>query len=96
MKIYVGNLSYQTTDSDLEQAFAAYGEIQSARVILDKDTRRSRGFGFVEMSDEDGQAAIQGLDGSVVQGRALKVNEARPQESGGGRAGDRRPARRDY
>ncbi len=85
MKIYVGNLSYQTTDAELRQAFQAYGEVQSARVIIDRMTNRSRGFGFVEMDDADGEAAIKAMDGADVQGRNLKVNEAKPQEGAGGR-----------
>lgn len=80
MKLYVGNLSYSVTDDDLRQAFASFGQVESARVITDRETNRSRGFGFVEMPDDDGRAAIQGLDGYELQGRALKVNEARPQE----------------
>lgn len=104
MKLYVGNLSYSVTDDDLRDAFATYGHVDSARVITDRETNRSRGFGFVEMSDDDGRAAIQALDGYELQGRALKVNEARPQEDrprrqfrpGGGGGGDRRggPQRR--
>lgn len=80
MKLYVGNLSYSVTDEDLRQAFASYGEVDSARVVTDRETNRSRGFGFVEMGDDAGRAAIQGLDGHDLQGRALTVNEARPQE----------------
>ena len=84
-KLYVGNLSYGMTDSDLEQLFAAYGTVQSAQVIMDRDTGRSKGFGFVEMgSDQEAQAAIDGLNGQETQGRPLTVNEARPKESGGG------------
>ena len=94
MKIYVGNLSYRTMDSDLADAFSQYGEVDSARVVMDRDTNRSRGFGFVEMPDEAGKAAIAGLDGKDLQGRTLKVNEARPMNDsrgGGGGGGDRRP-----
>ena len=84
-KLYVGNLSYDVTDSALEQLFAAHGTVQSAQVIMDRDTGRSKGFGFVEMgSDQEAQTAIQALDGKEVEGRALKVNEARPKEGGGG------------
>lgn len=95
MKIYVGNLSYQTTDSDLAEAFSPYGQVESARVIIDRETDRSRGFGFVEMPEAAGRAAVQALDGADFQGRPLKVNEARPQpERGsmnrGGGGGDRR------
>jgi RNA recognition motif-containing protein len=87
-KLYVGNLAYGISDSDLEQLFAAYGTVQSAQVIMDRDTGRSKGFGFVEMSnDQEAQAAIDGLNGSDSQGRPLTVNEARPKESGGGGRG---------
>ena len=89
-KLYVGNLAYGIGDSDLEQLFSAYGTVQSAQVIMDRDTGRSKGFGFVEMgSDQDAQAAINGLNGMESQGRALTVNEARPKEprSGGGGGG---------
>lgn len=85
MKIYVGNLSYQTADAELRQAFEAHGEVLSARVIMDRMTNRSRGFGFVEMNDADGQVAIKAMDGASLQGRQLKVNEAKPQEGGPGR-----------
>jgi len=84
MKIYVGNLSFDTSDSDLERAFAQYGNVESARVVIDRATNQSRGFGFVEMADQDATAAIHGLDGNELQGRSLKVNEARPQNSSGG------------
>lgn len=81
MNIYVGNLSYHTTDDSLREAFEAFGEVSSARVIMDRDTGRSRGFGFVEMpSNEEGQAAIAALDGRDLDGRAIKVNEARPKD----------------
>lgn len=99
MKIYVGNLSFETREQDLEQAFAAYGKVQSAAIVIDRDTNRSRGFGFVEMDDADGQAAIKGLQGEELQGRALKVNEARPQNaprSGGGGGGGRDRGPRRY
>jgi RNA recognition motif-containing protein len=87
-KLYVGNLTYGVTDSTLEQMFAAYGTVQSAQVIMDRDTGRSKGFGFVEMkSDQEAQAAIAGLNGKEVEGRALTVNEARPRTEGGGRGG---------
>src|SRR5438309_7917751 len=88
-KLYVGNLSYGVTDSALEQMFAAHGTVQSAQVIMDRDTGRSKGFGFVEMgSDAEAQAAITALNGKEVEGRALTVNEARPKtEGGGGRGG---------
>jgi RNA recognition motif-containing protein len=87
-KLYVGNLAYGITDSDLEQLFAAYGTVQSAQVIMDRDTGRSKGFGFVEMgSEQEAQAAISGLHGTEAEGRSLTVNEARPKESGGGGGG---------
>src|SRR3954454_20119233 len=87
-KLYVGNLSYETSDADLEQLFAAYGTVQSAQVIMDRDTGRSKGFGFVEMgNDQEAQAAIAGLSGKQVGGRNLTVNEARPKEDRGGGGG---------
>ena len=87
-KLYVGNLSYDTTDGMLEQLFAEFGTVQSAQVIMDRDTGRSKGFGFVEMgSDQEAQAAIAALNGKENDGRALTVNEARPKEGGGGRGG---------
>lgn len=88
MKLYVGNLSYNMSDGDLDQLFSTYGTVRSAQVIMDRDTGRSKGFGFVEMSSEqEAQAAIQGLHGKEVEGRTLTVNEARPKEErprGGG------------
>jgi RNA recognition motif-containing protein len=87
-KLYVGNLAYSVTDSILEQLFAPHGTVQSAQVIMDRDTGRSKGFGFVEMStDQEAQAAIQALSGQQMEGRSLTVNEARPRESGGGGRG---------
>ena len=88
-KLYVGNLTYGMGDGDLEKLFAAHGTVQSAQVIMDRDTGRSKGFGFVEMSsDQEAQAAIAALNGHEVEGRALTVNEARPKtEGGGGRGG---------
>ena len=87
-KLYVGNLSYSVSDSDLQQMFAAHGTVQSAQVIMDRDTGRSKGFGFVEMrNDQEAQAAIQALNGQENGGRALTVNEARPKTEGGGRGG---------
>src|SRR3954453_4163992 len=87
-KLYVGNLSYDVTDSALEQLFAAHGTVQSAQVIMDRDTGRSKGFGFVEMSsDQEAQAAIQALNNQEVDGRRLTVNEAKPKEGGGGGRG---------
>jgi RNA recognition motif-containing protein len=78
--IYVGNLSYSSTDEDLRAAFEQYGEVHSARVITDRDTGRSRGFGFVEMDEGSADEAIQAMNGSELQGRALRVNEARPRQ----------------
>ena len=89
-KLYVGNLPYDITDSALEKLFEPYGTVQSAQVIMDRDTGRSKGFGFVEMaSDQEAKAAIDALNEKDVSGRALKVNEARPREDrgGGGRGG---------
>src|ERR671919_329699 len=84
-KLYVGNLSYNSTSSDLEQLFGQHGTVQSAEVIQDRDTGRSKGFGFVQMgSDQEAQAAISALNGQEVDGRTLVVNEARPKEGGGG------------
>jgi cold-inducible RNA-binding protein len=84
-KLYVGNLSFETTDSTLAQLFEAHGTVQSAQVIMDRDTGRSKGFGFVEMgSDQEAQAAIAALNGQDVNGRPLTVNEARPREDRGG------------
>jgi RNA recognition motif-containing protein len=89
-KLYVGNLSYSTTSADLEQLFAPFGKVDSASVIDDRDSGRSKGFGFVEMStDAEAQAAIAGLDGKEHDGRSLKVNEARPREERGGGGGGR-------
>jgi RNA recognition motif-containing protein len=85
-KLYVGNLGYGLGDSDLEKLFTTYGSVRSAQVIKDRDTGRSKGFGFVEMgSDQEAQAAITALNGKEVDGRTLVVNEARPKEGGGGR-----------
>ncbi|MGQ0540743.1 MAG: RNA recognition motif domain-containing protein [Blastocatellia bacterium] len=87
MKLYVGNLSFNTGNGELEQLFGEIGTVESATVVEDRETGRSRGFGFVEMSsNEDGQKAIQELDGKEFDGRQLKVNEAKPREnrSGGG------------
>jgi len=87
-KLYVGNLSYQVDSSELEQLFAAHGTVVSAQIINDRDTGRSKGFGFVEMgTDEEAQAAIAGLNGQEHNGRALTVNEARPREDRGGGGG---------
>lgn len=90
-KLYVGNLPYDTSDSKLQEMFEEYGAVQSAQVIMDRETGRSKGFGFVEMgSDDEARAAINALNGTEVGGRALTVNEARPREErggGGGRGG---------
>ncbi|NUQ49293.1 MAG: RNA-binding protein, partial [Phycisphaerae bacterium] len=90
-KLYVGNLSYSVTDTDLEQLFSAHGQVESAQVITDRETGRSKGFGFVEMSSsEEAQAAITALNGQQHDGRALTVNEAKPKTTtggGGGRSG---------
>ena len=91
MKIYVGNLPWSTTAADLESLFSRVGPVLSASVITDRDTGRSRGFGFVEMSQADGQKAIAELNGHQMDSRALRVNEAtsQPKGSGGGGGGDR-------
>lgn len=79
MNIYAGNLSYNTQDNELHDAFSEFGEVASAKVIMDRDTGRSKGFGFVEMAnDDDGKKAIEALDGTDLDGRTIKVNEARP------------------
>jgi cold-inducible RNA-binding protein len=96
MNIYVGNLPYSTRDNDLLALFQEFGNVSSAKVVIDRETDRSKGFGFVEMpSDEEGNNAINKLNGHEINGRALRVNEARPREdrrpAGGG--GDRRPKR---
>jgi RNA recognition motif-containing protein len=89
-RLYVGNLAYGITNSDLEQMFQAHGSVTSAQVIMDRDTGRSKGFGFVEMSsDSEASAAIQQLNGAEVEGRTLTVNEARPKAEGGGGGGGR-------
>jgi RNA recognition motif-containing protein len=92
MKLYVGNLSFQTSSEDLQQLFGQAGTVESASVVEDRDTGRSRGFGFVEMSSkEEGEAAIAQFNGTEVNGRSLTVNEAKPREnrSGGGGGGGR-------
>jgi len=94
-KLYVGNLAYSMRDDSLQQTFSEFGTVTSARVMMDRDTGRSKGFGFVEMSsDQEAQAAIRGMHGQSVDGRALVVNEARPREErpggfGGGGGGNR-------
>ncbi len=98
MNIYVGNLSYEVSDEDLRESFGRFGQVASANVIKDRQSGRSKGFGFVEMSTQaEAQAAIAGLNGTELKGRALNVSEARPRTerksggSGGGGRGDRRP-----
>jgi len=93
-KLYVGNLAYSVRDESLQQAFGQFGTVTSAKVMMDRDTGRSKGFGFVEMgSDAEAQAAINGMNGQALEGRAIVVNEARPREDrpggfgGGGRSG---------
>ncbi|MDM0054227.1 RNA recognition motif domain-containing protein [Variovorax fucosicus] len=92
-KLYVGNLSYSIRDNDLEQAFGQYGSVSSAKVMMERDTGRSKGFGFVEMgTDAEALAAIEGMNGHALDGRSLTVNEARPMEprpAGGGFGGGR-------
>ena len=91
MKLYVGNLSFETTNQDLTDLFSTVGKVESSNVIEDRETGRSRGFGFVEMSSqEEGKNAIAQLDGKEVDGRSLKVNEAKPQTGGGGGRGGNR------
>lgn len=88
MNIYVGNLAYECLDSDLKDAFSAHGQVDSARVISDKYTGRSRGFGFVEMpNDSEAQTAIEALNGTELKGREIKVNEARPKPQSRPRGG---------
>lgn len=92
MNIYVGNLSFNSKEDDVRQVFAAYGQVASVAIIKDKETGKSRGFGFVEMpSDDEGRAAITALNGKELDGRTLTVNEARPRAEGDARRGDRRP-----
>ncbi len=88
MKLYVGNLSFQTSSYELEELFANVGTVESATVVEDRETGRSRGFGFVEMSSqEEGEKAIAEFNGKEVMGREIKVNEAKPREDRGGRGG---------
>jgi cold-inducible RNA-binding protein len=90
MKLYVGNLSFQTSSEDLQELFAQAGTVESASVVEDRETGRSRGFGFVEMaSKEDGEKAIEQFNGKELNGRNLNVNEARPREDRGGGGGGR-------
>jgi len=88
MKLYVGNLSFNTSNLDLQDMFGAFGTVQSANIVEDRETGRSRGFGFVEMSSKsEGEEAISGLNGKEVDGRSLTVNEAKPREDRGGSRG---------
>jgi cold-inducible RNA-binding protein len=99
MKLYVGNLAYSVTESDLTNLFKEHGQVQSAKIITDRDSGRSKGFGFVEMgSNEEGLAAIEALNGKSIENRQITVNEARPQTNkrGGGRPGGGGGGRRDY
>lgn len=93
MNIYVGNLPFTMTDADLSSLFSRFGEVSNARIVQDKFSGRSKGFGFVEMSDDSAKAAISELDGTEHNGRPLKVNEAKPREE---RPQGSRPPRRDY
>ena len=100
-KLYVGNLAYSVRDSDLEQQFSAFGQVQSAKVMMERDTGRSKGFGFVEMSSsEEAEAAIRGMNGQNMGGRDLTVNIARPMEArpprSGGYGGGHGDSRRGY
>ena len=87
MKLYAGNLGYSVNDSTLRDLFAPFGAVESAKVITDRDTGSSKGFGFVEMADADAQKAMGALNGREVDGRAIRVNEAKPQENRGGGGG---------
>ena len=97
MKIYVGNLPFETTDESLAQEFEVFGEVVSANVVVDRASGRSRGFGFVEMpAQAEAEAAIAGLNGKELMGRALTVNESKPREGGGGGGGFGGGQRRRY
>ena len=97
MKLYVGNLPYNTTEEDLRNLFSQYGSVDSVAVITDRETGRSKGFGFVEFgNDSEARNAIQALSGQEYGGRALTVNEARPKTAGGGGGGGGRPGRDRY
>ena len=96
-KLYVGNLPYSIDDAALRQNFSEYGSVNSAKVMMDRDSGRSKGFGFVEMgSEQEAQAAIGGLNGMSVGGRAIVVNVSKPKESGGGFSGGYGEQRRSY
>ena len=88
-KLYVGNLPFQTTEDDLSDLFGQVGAVESVRIITDRDTGRSRGFGFIEMGDEEAEKAINEFNGKDMEGRPLTVNEARPQVDRGGGGGGR-------
>jgi len=97
MKIYVGNLSFQTSENEMRELFGQFGEVKDATILLDRETGRSRGFGFIEMDDDAGREAIGALDGKEFGGRNLKVNEARPRndrQGGGGGGGGGQQRRR--
>ena len=97
MNIYVGNLSYEVTEEDLKEAFEVFGEVETAKVIKDNYSGRSKGFGFVEMSDKaKAESAIEGLNGKELKGRTLNVNEARPRSEGGRGGGRQGGGRRSY
>jgi RNA recognition motif-containing protein len=97
MKLFVGNFPFSTTEADLQAMFAPYGNIESVTVVTDRQTGRSRGFGFVEMSDRsEAEKAIEALNGKELGGRAINVNEARPKNDGGGFRGGRGGSRDDY
>lgn len=97
MKLYVGNLSFNTSHQELTDMFTGVGPVTSVNIIEDRETGRSRGFGFVEMENsDDGPLAIEQLNGKQVGGRELKVNEAKPQQNGGGNRGSNGRGRNDY
>jgi RNA recognition motif-containing protein len=94
MDIYVGNLSFEVTEVELKEAFSAFGQVESVKIIIDNYSGRSKGFGFVEMPDRgQAQSAIEGLQGKELKGRAINVNEARPRTEGGRGGGNRRGGR---
>ena len=97
MNIYIGNISFDTTEDQLRQAFTAFGEVSTVKIITDKYTGEPKGFGFVEMSAKsEAVAAINGLNGQDLNGRALNVNEAKPRSDNGGNGGGNRSYRRSY